>query len=77
MESLALLLYVVNVSWSDDNVRVVQVFQNDFILIFVVEKHDKLFRWNIAANYSNNLKITCYRKIRIADIMIMLALSRR
>lgn len=40
MESLALLLYVVNVSWSDDNVRVVQVFQNDFILIFVVEKHD-------------------------------------
>lgn len=77
MESLALLLYVVNVSRSDDNVRIIQIFQNNFILIFIVEKHNKLLRWNIAANCTRNFKIRCHWKIRRVDTMIMLAISRR
>jgi hypothetical protein len=55
VESFAFLLHVVDIGSSNNNMRVVQIFQDDFIFIFVVEEHDELLRGYIAACIRSSL----------------------
>jgi hypothetical protein len=55
VESFAFLLHVVDVGRSNNNMRVIQIFQDDFIFIFVVEEDDELLRGYISACIRSSL----------------------
>lgn len=49
VQTLTLLLYVVDIRRSDDQVGIVEVFEDNLVFIFIVEEYYKLFRRYVTA----------------------------